>query len=113
MYQSWVALPSALLFAAIVSCSSASTGPAERVFELEVAAQRAPCVGLFPTECLQVRERADAPWELFYDAIEGFTYEPGFRYVLSVAQRPIPKRLADGSSFAYRLLAVVSKVPSP
>ena len=104
-------LPGALLLAAI-GCSSA-TGPAERVFDLEVSEQRVPCVGVGPRECLQVREQADAPWQLFYASIEGFTYEPGFRYVLRVAQRPIPNPPADGSSLAYRLVDVVSKAPSP
>ncbi len=97
---------------AVLGCSSA-TAPSERVFDLEVAEQRVPCVGVGPRECLQVRERDDAPWELFYADIAGFTYEPGFRYVLRVARRAVPNPPADGSSLAYRLVDVVSRTPSP
>jgi hypothetical protein len=102
----------ALLCSIAASCSSI-TEPRERLFTLEVAEQRVPCVGMFPRECLQARERSDAPWELFYDPIEGFTYEPGFRYVLRVAERRVPDPPADGSSLAYRLLLVVSKTAAP
>ena len=61
-------------------------------------------------DCLQVRERPDAPWHLFYDVIEGFTYEPGYQYALRVAVRVVPNPPADGSSVAYRLLAILTKV---
>jgi hypothetical protein len=70
-------------------------------------------VGVGPRECLQVREQSNAPWRLFYDDIEAFAYEPGFRYALRVAERPVARPLADGSSLAYRLLRVVSKTRVP
>lgn len=95
-----------------VGCSSAA-GPAERVIRLEVAEQRAPCMAVGPSECLQVREGTEAPWQLFHGEIEGFSYEPGYRYVLEVAQRSVANPPADGSSLAYRLVLVVSKTPSP
>jgi hypothetical protein len=96
------------LLCVTASCSSI-TQPGERLLTLEVAEQRVACVGTVPQQCLQVRERSDAPWQLFYDGIDGFTYEPGFRYVLRVAERRIPDPPADGSSLAYRLLGIVSK----
>jgi hypothetical protein len=108
------ALVLALLAGAAPACRPA-TAPeerverVERVLTLEVAAARVPCVGLGPRECLQVRERADAPWQLFYDSIEGFAYEPGYLYVLRVSRRPVPNPPADGSSLAYRLIVLVSK----
>lgn len=90
------------------ACQSA-TEPRERVRTYEVAAATAPCVALAPTQCLQVRTPPDTAWQLFYGAIDGFAYEPGFRYVLRVAERPIANPPADGSSVAYRLVAIVSK----
>ncbi len=80
---------------------------------MEVAESRVACVAVGPTECLQVRERPDAPWQLFYGGIEGFVYEPGFRWVLRIAVTPVQDPPADGSSLAYRLLHVVSKTPAP
>jgi hypothetical protein len=102
----------ALLLGAAAACRSA-TGPAERVFTLQVAPARVPCVGEGTHECLQVRERADAPWQLFYDPIEGFVHEPGYQYLLRVARRPVANPPADGSSAAYRLLAVLSRTAAP
>jgi hypothetical protein len=99
---------------AVAACRSdtSAVAPGERELVLEVAASRAPCVAVGPRECLQVRERADAPWQLFYGDIEGFTYEPGWWYVLRVARRSVPNPPADGSSVAYRLVRVVAKTPS-
>jgi hypothetical protein len=92
------------------SACSASTAPREEELTLEVAATRVACVGVVPMECLQVRMGGQEPWQLFYDAIEGFTWEPGYRYTLRVARRVVSDPPADGSSVAYRLLEVLARV---
>ena len=97
-----------LAVAAFTAGCSGLTGPDERVTTLEVAESRAPCVGLYKQQCLQVRERADAPYSLFYDAIEGFTYVPGSHYVLLVGIRAVVSPMADGPSLSYRLIRVIS-----
>lgn len=79
------------------------------VLVLEVAADRAPCVGEAVRECLLVRRPDEAEWGLFYDAIEGFEHEPGYRYRIEVERRIVPDPPADGSSYAYRLLRMVSR----
>ncbi|HEX3159403.1 MAG TPA: DUF4377 domain-containing protein [Gemmatimonadaceae bacterium] len=94
------------------ACRS-STEPAERVLTLHVAAALAPCTAVAPRECMQVRERPDLPWELFYDTIDGFTYEPGYQYQLRVARRTVPNPPQDVTGLAWRLLAVVEKTPRP
>jgi hypothetical protein len=83
--------------------------PGERVRVFEVAAAKAPCFAMVATECLQVRTPPDTGWRLFYGSFEGFAYESGYTYVLRVAERDVRNPPADGSSLAYRLLAVVSK----
>ena len=98
----------ALAFGLVGACRGATEPRPERLV-LEVAPDRVPCVGMVPTECLQVRERADEPWRAFHDVIEGFGHEPGFRYVLWVSRRTVANPPADGSSVAYRLVAVLSK----
>jgi hypothetical protein len=87
-------------------------GPKETVLTFEVAPARVECMGMTPQECLQIRESPDKPWTLFYDEIEGFNFEPGFEYRIRVARRTIANPPADGSSFAYRLLTVLRKVPA-
>jgi hypothetical protein len=53
------------------------------------------------------------PGQAFYDHIEGSHYEPGFQYVLRVAERHVQNPPADGSSLAYRLIAILAKVAVP
>ena len=98
------------LVLALGSACTDPTVPGERELTVEVASTRAPCVGVVPMECLQVRWNANGSWELFYDSIEGFTWEPGNRYLLRVARREILDPPADGPSAAFRLLEVLSKV---
>lgn len=100
-----------LALALVASCRSPSpTSPEEEVTTLEIASAKVPCSGFIKQECFQVRARSDAPWTLFYNQIEGFVYEPGYLYTIQVAIRVIPNPPLDGSSRAYRLLAILSKV---
>jgi hypothetical protein len=95
--------------AALALACRGGTEPESRVLTLEVGPLRVPCIGEGAMLCLQVRSRADQPYTHFYDEIEGFTHEPGYAYVLRVSRRAVPEPPADGSSFAYALVAVVAK----
>ncbi|RMZ60234.1 DUF4377 domain-containing protein [Chryseobacterium nematophagum] len=77
---------------------------------LIVAPQTAGCVGVVPMQCLQVKETQNANWTNFYSNIQGFNYVPGYEYVLRVKVQHIANPPADGSSIAYTLVKVVSKV---
>ncbi len=37
-------------------------------------------------QCMQVRSDKQQPWTLFYQQIEGFQFEPGYRYQLTVSR---------------------------
>tara|TARA_B100001146_G_C16196541_1_gene441965 strand:+ start:173 stop:727 length:555 start_codon:yes stop_codon:yes gene_type:complete len=47
-------------------------------------------------------------WSKFYSNIEGFNYQPGMIYNLSVKKEPVHNPQADGSSIKYTLLEVTS-----
>lgn len=79
---------------------------------LEVAPYRVPCTGEAPTRCLRIRLLPDTAWQLFYDPIEGFAFEEGYRWVIDVERRRVPNPPADGSGLAYRLKRVLSKQPA-
>jgi hypothetical protein len=79
---------------------------------LEVDSERMPCVGVGPMECLRVRAPGTKEWHLFYDSIQGFEFEPGFRYVLEVERTRRPNPPADASSFRYRLIEILSREPA-
>ncbi len=78
---------------------------------LIVGPELVDCTGVAPMKCMQVKEKPEDDWTLFYDQIAGFTHEPGYEYVLLVSVAPVPGAPADASSLSYRLIEVVSKTP--
>lgn len=73
------------------------------------------CTGVGPMSCFQIQKGSQidpAQWELFYDEIEGFAYEPGSIYQIKVQvdpkQEPIP---ADAGAFSYKLVEILSQEP--
>ena len=93
------------------ACAQQTPGT-EEVVVLEVAPERAPCRGEAEQQCLMVRTSPDEPWQYFYGAIEGFTWEKGYQYRLRVGRRATGETIADASTWAYRLLEVLSKEPA-
>lgn len=113
-------LPPVALIVALISVISCGqpAGPREHELRLQIGPDSISCVGAHgPQKCLEVRELvggdAWGAWTPFFESIDGFEYEPGFVYDLRVARRSIRNPPADGSSYAYRLLAIVSKVAPP
>jgi heat shock protein HslJ len=67
------------------------------------------CEGEGPQKCYLVKETPDAEYEMFYDQIEGFTFEPGFEYELRVKTEAVENPPAGGSSIKWTLVEVVDK----
>jgi hypothetical protein len=78
---------------------------------LWVNSYKADCVGVGPMKCLLVKTEKNADWSNFYQKIEGFDYQPGYRYQLEVKIDSLdPATLpADASSLRYTLIKEVSK----
>lgn len=74
-----------------------------------IAADRAPCTGVAPMMCLQVRDTPDAPWRLHYGEIVGFTHEPGVEYRLRILEDTVARPPADGSSKRWFLDLVIEQ----
>jgi hypothetical protein len=85
----------------------------ERLLTLHVGPETAECVAIEVRQCLLVKERPSDSWNFFFAPIEGFTFEPGYLYVLQVRGRSIRNPPQDGSSEEYHLLRIVSKEPAP
>ena len=94
--------------AVIPGCSDPS-GPDARTMTLDIASQRLPCMGVFASECFQVRIRPDSQWTIFHASIEGFVFEPGYEYTLLVERRELNSPPQDSSRFTYRLIAVLRR----
>jgi len=76
------------------------------------------CTGVAPMKCLQVQKNETikkGKWQNFYGNIEGFKFETGYIYKLSVTEEKIdPAQVpADGSSIKYTLVEVLEKNQDP
>ena len=96
-----------LLVLALAGCDE--TDQASTTREIYVAAQRVPCMSVVPMECLQTRESADQPWELFYGDIEGFDFQPGTEYRLRIVETPVLNPPPDSIQIHTRLDQVLEQ----
>lgn len=98
-----------LLIGTIILFASCST--TKDSVRLTVASEKRTAMGVAPMEVFLVKEGQAPTWSFFYSNIEGFSYEPGYEYVLQVKKEdkelPIP---ADASSIKYVLVEEVSKI---
>jgi len=102
----------------LLVCASLLLGACQHPLPLEgetlyINHRLVDCVGVGPMQCMQVRTDQQQAWTLFYQQIEGFRFEPGYRYQLLVDRVPHNDAPADAPAIHYRLLKVISKVASP
>lgn len=103
------------LFLLLAGCSqnSLTNTVADNTKTLYIDSEPADCVGVAPMKCMKVKESPDADWEFFYQSIDGFTYEPGYRYRVSVKITNVPNPPADAPDIRYQLISVLNKDPVP
>lgn len=101
--------PVVLPLLVLLSACSHAQDRAQETQTLWVAPQTESCVGVGPQDCLLIRRAPAGDWELFYDRIEGFEFEPGFDYELEVHVTERENPPADASSLQYHLVEMVSK----
>ena len=117
-----LALAMAAIILAALACSASSgpdtppappaTKPATpngTIQEVTVGPELVDCVGSHPQRCLVV------DGELFYDPIDGFRHQAGYRYRLRIerydrfpGQTEIPQ---DTGRYGYRLLEILAQTP--
>jgi len=92
------------------SAESADQSSLSSQISMIIGPQLADCVGEGPQQCMQVKYQPEGDWQFFYSQIEGFDYEPGYRYTLLVERLEVQDPPAGGSSLRYVLVDVVDKV---
>ena len=115
--------------AATPQAGTAVEGEGQEII-VNVAGQRAPCTGVAPMLCLQVRTSPGAPWQLHYGdiegfefqpgapwqlhyfEIEGFNWQPGTEYVIRVREFNVPNPPADAPSKRWVLEEVLESGPA-
>jgi heat shock protein HslJ len=101
----------------LMSCSSLKlTSQNQQIYWIN--SLRVSCTGVAPMKCLQIQKGKSVEkgkWQNFYANIEGFDFEPGYIFKLSVKEEKIdPAKVpADGSSIKYTLVEVLEKNPDP
>ncbi|WP_367103260.1 DUF4377 domain-containing protein [uncultured Psychrobacter sp.] len=86
-------------------------------FEVEVAPRKAICERvntageMVETECLQYRQSYQKNFNTLNGDIQGFTYEPNYRYVLDVRQEAVADTEAGVVRPVWILNEVISKTP--
>lgn len=79
-------------------------GESTTVETFEIDPELKDCVGVAPQKCMVVNGG------LFYDQIEGFSFEEGYQYTIKVEKTEKENVPADASKYNYVLVEVVSKV---
>jgi heat shock protein HslJ len=73
---------------------------------LYVASYKKECESVGKQTCYLIKENPEDEWMLFHSEIEGFEYEAGKIYTLTVEIIPIENPPADGSIFEYKLVSI-------
>jgi heat shock protein HslJ len=87
-------------------------GTAEQTKTLFVGPEMVDCSGAAPQQCMLVKENRPDEYTLFYQQIEGFTFEPGYEYELLVQVITVDNPPADGSALRYSLVNMVNRTPA-
>ncbi len=100
------------IFTMLASCLNDAPTDKQKTMTLYVSATTGQVNGFqgTPHECLLVKEKGGSQWEPcnFWN-LKGFTYEKGYEYELLVTKTTYANPPADGSSFDYTLIKIVSK----
>jgi uncharacterized membrane protein len=92
--------------------------PAQETKTLWVAHHRVDCIGVGPQKCYLIKETQYEDWRFWYGEIEGFDYEDGYAYEITVVEETIDNPPADAGTLQLKLVEVLLKVdtfetPSP
>jgi hypothetical protein len=96
-----------IVFLTFLTFSYANLNKNETIFI--VKENLADCTGLIKRKCILIKKKNSKKWEYFYDAIEGFKYQKGYRYELLVEVVKNKKVLQDGSVKKYKLIKILKK----
>jgi hypothetical protein len=84
-------------------------------FKVEIAPRKAICEfvtangSVIESECLQYRQTYQSNYNTLNGDIQGFTYEPNYRYILDVRQEAVADKAAGVVKPVWYLNEVISK----
>lgn len=95
------------LLSAFLFCSCDSEKSESKI--LIVASKSRTCFGEGKQTCLLVKEHKNEKWTLHYGGIEGFHYQEGYEYILSVKEIEVKEPMMDGLSVRTVLNTIIRK----
>lgn len=81
----------------------------QKELDIIVASETRISHGVSPITCLLVKYASMEKWQYMYSQIEGFDYEPGYEYKLTVIRSERENIPQDTSKYVYKLVKVLSK----
>ena len=71
------------------------------------------CQGFIEQDCFMEFNHESGRWEFFYEAIQGFDFEPGFIYTLRVRLEDRGTEIQDVGRYSYHLVEIIDKQTAP
>ncbi len=96
-----------MMLAIITGCAGASRKPPADLL-LNVYHYKVPGAGESVQLCYVIK-KGNGEKEFMYDAIEGFDYQWGYNYTISVVKRVLSNPASDASAIRYRLKKIIKK----
>ena len=106
----------ALLF--LSACDADNPSPSmiveeDRIETITIGPYLRRCQALVERDCYMSYNQRSEAWELFYEGIHGFDFEPGYIYTLEVRLEERDERIQDVGRYAYHLVRVIEKKQAP
>ncbi len=76
---------------------------------LVVNEEKAKCEGNPDAKCLLIKKEGDKEFEVFYQGIDGFTFEEGYRQTIQVSERHVANPMIKEAAPIYTLISVLKK----
>lgn len=76
---------------------------------LVINEEKGQCEGNADTKCLLIKEEGKKEFEIFYQSIEGFVFEEGYRQTISVSERYVANPMVKQTEPIYTLIKVLKK----
>ena len=108
----WISTLSLVLLASMAAgCEARDTSQNDQAdgMRIFIGPELVDCQGEGPQKCMLMKENKVEDWQFFYDQIEGFNYEGGYNYEITVTVEENPNPPAGGSSLRWILVDVISK----
>lgn len=105
--------PRSTMAAAILLAACTDSALAAMPERIIVAPEAAPCSGVGPMTCLQVKRPGELDWRLHYSGIEGFSHEPGVASLLLLRERRIDRPPADATDRVWVLEETIARDSIP